>query len=228
MEGLTLFSKVGGFSGSSSRTELSAAIISIAANGPIHLASDSESFVKRANALINKIAKCKDHKIKWKMHNDGDLWEQFHDALISKGPLAVTIVWTKGHAKQEHIDKGLTNNRNKAGNDKADNNAEQGHCLHHKTLRDACTWLSRRHNDYTKFMKNVVTHIIEAYIIHRQLQENNMTDKGELNGKIHYKSLVYPKSTQCGVIPQTVHLGHYGAFVKKTSVHNMSMVFLKT
>ena len=45
VEGLTLFSKVGGFSGSSTRTELSAAIISIAANGPIHLASDSESFV---------------------------------------------------------------------------------------------------------------------------------------------------------------------------------------
>ena len=69
-DALTLFSKVGGFSGSSTRTELSAAIISLAANGPIHLASDSEGFVNMANALKNKIAKCKDHKIKCKMHND--------------------------------------------------------------------------------------------------------------------------------------------------------------
>ena len=134
------------------------------------------------------------------MHNDGDLWEQFHEALISKNPQAVKLVWTKGHAKQIHIDKGITNIQNKAGNDKADSNAEQGHQLHHKTLRDACKWLSNRHKAYTKFMKSVVTHVVEAYIIHKQLEENNITYKIEHKEKVHYKALVYPAHNQCGKI----------------------------
>ena len=205
---------MGGFSGSSTRNEVSAAIISLAANGPIHLASDSEGFVNRANALKNKIAKCKDNKIKWKMHNEGDLWEQFHEALICKNPQAVKIVWTKGHAKQIHIDKGITNIQNKAGNDKADSNAEQGHQLHHKTLRDASTWLSNRRNAYTNFLKSVVTHVVEACIIHKQLEENDNTDEIEHMEKVYYKALVYPAHNKCWKISQKVHLGHFSQLVK--------------
>ena len=169
--GLTLFTKIGGYSGSSTRTELAAAIVTMAAHGLIHLASDSQAFVKAGNALMVKIAKNKDHRIKWKMHNDGDLWEQFHNSLKSKTTQAVKIVWTKGHAKQIHIDKGITNIRNKSGNDKADQNADEGTQLHHKTLRDATKWLANRHQAYTKFMKKVAIHIIEAYIIHKQLAD---------------------------------------------------------
>ena len=55
--GLTLFIKIGGYSRSSTRTELAAAIVTMAAHGPIHPASDSQAFVKAANALMNKIAK---------------------------------------------------------------------------------------------------------------------------------------------------------------------------
>ena len=61
-------------------------IIALAAHGPIHLASDSEAFVSRANGLIGKIDKHKDQKIKRNMHNDGNLREQFHDALKCKKP----------------------------------------------------------------------------------------------------------------------------------------------
>ena len=51
-EGLTLFTKIGGYTGSSTRTELAAGILAISAHGPIHLASDSQAFVKAANKLI--------------------------------------------------------------------------------------------------------------------------------------------------------------------------------
>ena len=49
------------------------------------------------------------------MHNDGNLWEQFHNALKSKTTPAVKIIWTKGHAKQVHIDSGITTLKNKIG-----------------------------------------------------------------------------------------------------------------
>ena len=68
-DGLTLYTKMGGYSGSSTRTELGAGIVAMAAHGPIHLASDSQAFVKAANALIKKFKKNKDNKIKWKMRN---------------------------------------------------------------------------------------------------------------------------------------------------------------
>ena len=72
-KGLTLYTKIGGYSGSSTRTELAAAIVSMAAHGPIHLASDSMAFVKAANRLMFKMSEQKDHTIIWKMHDDGDL-----------------------------------------------------------------------------------------------------------------------------------------------------------
>ena len=50
-----LFSKIGGYGGSSTRTEIAAGIIAICANGPVHVASDSKAFVKKTFSLINAI-----------------------------------------------------------------------------------------------------------------------------------------------------------------------------
>ena len=51
--GLALFTKIGGYTGSSTRTELAAGIIALCANGPAHIGSDSKAFVDKAN-LFNK------------------------------------------------------------------------------------------------------------------------------------------------------------------------------
>ena len=57
-----------------------------------------------------------------------DLWEHFHNSLYSKSTTSVVIQWTKGHAKQHHIDKGITTHEKNKGNDKADENAvRSGH-----------------------------------------------------------------------------------------------------
>ena len=166
------------------------------------------------------------------MHNGGDLWEQFHDFLKAKGTNSVTIKWAKGHAKQEHIDKGATNTKNKSGNDKADENAEEGTELHHRTLREATKWLANRHRSYTKFMKNVATHIIEAYIIHKQLDEMIHEDGTKCDKRMYYKSLRYPLESRTNKMHTIAHLGHYSSFIKDdaTTEHihsfleNMSVV----
>ena len=48
-DGVQLATHIGGYAGSSTRTELAAGILAICSHGPVHLASDSESFVNRAN-----------------------------------------------------------------------------------------------------------------------------------------------------------------------------------
>ena len=42
-EGVRLFTSIGGFGGSSTRTELAAGIIPISSQGPVHLGTDSET-----------------------------------------------------------------------------------------------------------------------------------------------------------------------------------------
>ena len=62
-EGLMLYSKLGGYGGSSTRSELAAGIIAVAAEGPIHIGSDSKCFIDNANKLLHQIRMQIDHKI---------------------------------------------------------------------------------------------------------------------------------------------------------------------
>ena len=50
--GTILYTKIGGFSGSSTRTELAAGIVALQACGPVHIGSDSSAFVTKANILL--------------------------------------------------------------------------------------------------------------------------------------------------------------------------------
>ena len=79
--GVRLYTNIGGYSGSSTRTELAAGIIALCAEGPVHIGSDSEVFVKRANQLIQQVADAEYINHNWKFTSDGDLWEHFYKAL---------------------------------------------------------------------------------------------------------------------------------------------------
>ena len=107
-EGVTLCTNIGGFAGSSTRTEIAAVLIAVCSHGAVHIGSDSEVFVNEANEIISKAAlgdvgpKC------WMVHSDGDFWHHFEQAIIAKGPRAVELTWVKGHATKDHIDRGIT------------------------------------------------------------------------------------------------------------------------
>jgi ribonuclease HI len=167
--GLQLFTKIGGYGGSSTRTELAGGIIAMFAEGPVHIGSDSEAFVDKATALINLISKGGDpqqHR-PWSMCQDGDLWAHFCKCVLAKGPQSIRLTWVKGHAKQHHIDKGVTTLTNKTGNDKADEAADEATKLHGADLIQVAGWLHDRTMMYISFMKHVSHHIIEGYLIHR-------------------------------------------------------------
>ena len=125
-EGLRIYTKVEGFGGSSTRTELAAGILAVSAYGGVHIGSDSRAFVTKPNKYIRMINMNRKPKRAWKLVSDGDLWQHFYEAVEAKGAHAVRLTWVKGHANEEHIASGITTQTNKAGNDEADKIADIG------------------------------------------------------------------------------------------------------
>ena len=125
-EGLRLYTCVGGFSGHSTHTELAAGIIAMCAYGPVHIGSASKAFVDAGSEYLRQIAKGKKPRKPWKTVSDGDLWEHFWLAASAKGTKSIRLSWVKGHATQEHVDKGITTESDSAGNHQANRAAEAG------------------------------------------------------------------------------------------------------
>ena len=89
--GVRLYTKIGGFAGSSTRTELAAGIIAVCAHGPVHIGSDGEVFVNGAKRLISIINDQGSALPNWKLISDGDLWEHFYNAANAKGTRAIEL-----------------------------------------------------------------------------------------------------------------------------------------
>ena len=231
-DGLRVYTEIGGYAGSSTRTELAAGIIAISAHGPIHIGSDSRAFVDTANRYIHSINKNNRIKKPWKLISDGDLWQHFYQAVQAKGTNAIKITWVKGHATEEHIIKGISNDKDKKGNDVADKCADIGAALHGKDLIKLSTIMHRRHNKYLMFMKNVSHHIVEAYMIHRRLveikekQQASCADDNE--GKTCYKPLQY--AGEQGVINMPVQstISYFKGYADKNAGSGQVEHFLRT
>jgi ribonuclease HI len=199
-DGVRLCTKIGGYAGSSTRTELAAAILAMCANGPVHLASDSAAFVNKANAIAEMVKVGKKPKRHFNLTSDGDLWGQFYEALLCKGAGSVRFTWVKGHATQQHVDSGITTESRKVGNCEADKCADQGVLLHGEDVIHFAKTYSGRHKAYSKFMMDVAIHITEAYLIHRELtriKEAKATE-ARLRSDMLFKCipLVYPDESQ--------------------------------
>ena len=210
--GVAAYANIGGFDGSSTRAEVAAGIIAIYAEGPIHIGTDSQAFVKKANKLIDDINRNND-EINWSLHSDGDLWELFHNALRAKTTQAVKITWIKGHATEKMVELGITTAVNMQGNARADEIADIGTELYTKEVVELAEKYHNRYEKYVKFMQNVVIHIIEAYMLHRKLidyyencglhSEQNAADSNK-GGDAKYKQLWYPNKTETRkIVPKT-------------------------
>ena len=113
----------------STRTEITAGLFAMLADGPVHLASDNQSFVGKANCLRQTLdIKRKD----WSLVANGDLWAVFCAVVRAKGPHSVLFSWTKGHAEQEHIDAGISTPFKRDANKQADHNADLGVMCHNE------------------------------------------------------------------------------------------------
>ena len=167
--GLSLCTKVEAYNGNSTRAEITAGLVALMAEGPIHIGSDSRAFVDRANVILKRIHQHKRFKRPWGVISDGDLWAHFAKAVKAKGTRGIQITWVKGHANEAHIEAGVTDLFKKQGNDEADNCADRGTSIFGQDLIKTASFVNTRHCFYSSLMVKIVKHIVEAYIIHRKL-----------------------------------------------------------
>ncbi len=130
-EGVKMWGCITGQKASSTRAELAAGILTILGPGPIHQGTDSKSYMVGAMNILQRKTKRKQKP--WSLRTDGDLWQLWERAAISKGLHAINISWFKGHAQQEHIDKELATEESKEANDIADAVADLGVSTSHQT-----------------------------------------------------------------------------------------------
>eukprot|EP00973_Karenia_brevis_P066092 9188485-Karenia_brevis.AAC.1 len=97
--GILLYGLIGGHRCSSTRAELAAAIVGISGPGPIHLASDSQAFIKKAKRILSGESMTK--KRDWPLQINGDLWSVFERICHAKGCAAIQVSKVKGHATEE-------------------------------------------------------------------------------------------------------------------------------
>jgi hypothetical protein len=141
-------------------------------------------------------------------------------AIQAKGIDSVKVTWVKGHATEEHILKGISTATKKEGNDAADEAADKGTQLYGSDLIDVAHAFHKRHARYLRFMKDVSHHIIEGYLIHRELtllyEDQDKEDSKLKDKKKPHAKLSYPKAHQTKSIKNTAGIQAF----KKYKDHN--------
>ena len=196
-EGLKMWGCITGQKASSTRAELAAGILTILGPGPIHQGTDSKSYMTRANNILQRNTKRKQKP--WSLRADGDLWQLWERAAISKGLHAIKISWFKGHAQQEHIDKGVATEESKKANDIADAVADLGVSTSHQTglLQLAGYYASKQY----KLLQ--VTKRIQAMILRVLKAENRERSKRKSQAAVEAKEQLGPKHAHITVPEQT-------------------------
>ena len=155
----------------------------------------------------------------WPMQQNGDLWQSFWHGLVERGPDSVKTKWVKGHAKQVHIDAGITNERWKRGNDHGDTAANRGVKEVGEEVVQIADWMQKKHSKYTGFMDRV--HVFQVKLMEKikaKRDEKKALLKATQNktcvGKVHIcECLPYPKPAeayrlQCRPLPKGPHKFH--------------------
>ncbi len=133
-----MWARLKGNSCSSKRTELAAIVNACMWRTALHIGTDSLAVVKKAgyllrtaikwNALLGLPALARRNPCgrPWNMQPDGDLWYQFWQAILARGPTSIKITKVKGHSTDKDIAEGKTTEVDRKGNDEADKAATSG------------------------------------------------------------------------------------------------------
>ena len=157
-DGVAVYAPVVAQKGSSTRAELIAAILAAAADGPVTIATDSAALILKANAIKAAVGGKLRKPVCWKTTKDGDMWEVFGHIVEDKGNHAIRFVKVKAHAEEADVLSGVTTDRNKKGNGKADEVAGEAAAIIGKSKLDLLAAYHKRHWDYVAFIVKVTKH----------------------------------------------------------------------
>ena len=182
--GLKLFTHAQGYGGSSTRLEIVGAITSIAADGPVHLATDSQAFKAKALSLHQHVQSSTTPRKPWALQPDGDMWQQYFRFAKAKRVEAIAITKVKGHATEKMVEQGLVRPQDKVGNDKADEAADEGVDLFGHEVVQLGKDYARRHRHYTKSVASLMEHLCFTYRVRAALlaqhSDHPLTPNGAL------------------------------------------------
>ena len=94
---------------------------------------------------------------------DGDLWENFAEAVKQREAFSVWISKVKGHATQEMVDEGKVEEEEeeeKKGNDESDKAAGMGSTKSQGRIAKFVDLYSWRHTQYRRLMARIQKYIV--------------------------------------------------------------------
>ena len=131
-QGVLMWGNMSGQESHSTRTELAAVLIAMLRPIPLHIASDSQAMIDKANMLIDaailwQLRTSTDDWTTanpcgrpWGLQKDGDLWERFWAASLLRGPRTLKLTKVKGHTTTKDVQSGIITAENREGNRHAD------------------------------------------------------------------------------------------------------------
>ena len=199
--GLMLWCSFNADLNSSTRCELAAAILALLPPRPINIGIDNATVVGKGNEIIqharrreeekrtdergrpllggtkSKLYRKTPYKRKWAQTRDGDLWQLFEKLVKQRGPETVKITKVKGHATEEMVEQGKVEAEDKAGNDMADQAADQGATKSQGRLQVFASLYAWRQGRYRKMMARIQQFIVEVKKEEKKLkQEDNKVE----------------------------------------------------
>ena len=161
---------------SSTRAEIAAGIIAMAADCESHMGTDSKAFMDRANIILQMIKEQRKPKRLWSIQKDGDLRNLFSEMAQIKGAGSIKISKVKDHATEKNIQDGTSTVKDKIGNDRADRAADQGVKDHAGEICKLSRIQAQRQHKYMKFTKEAHSHILEAFYKRKYMESVEMKE----------------------------------------------------
>ncbi len=157
------YGAISGPCASSTRSELGAMLGAALAPYPIHVGMDNIFVVRRTTLLVRGEPV---HPFKpWQLLPDGHLWKSLADAIAQRGLASIVASWVKGHAKEVHVQKGITTQRHRECNHRVDAVAEQGQVHSHPDgLRRLGQLYCARQERYADLMRHVHQVIVQTHL----------------------------------------------------------------
>ena len=135
---------------SSSRAEALGLCLALGASGPLHLAIDNASVVRRANAILRG-GEPQRHVM---LTKDGDVWAIITERLSNRGLSSTKVTWIRGHTTPADVEAGKITARYRHFNEVVDRSAGLGR-TGHGPWAPLWSWISGQEQRYNKFVRQV-------------------------------------------------------------------------
>ena len=171
--GLQLCINLPGQTTSSTRAEIAAAILAIAAPGPVHFGTDSQALCAKLAYIHHLLRHGMQPKRPLALCKDGDLWTLYNKCAHSKGVASIAVSKVKAHATSAMVTAGEVRLDDKEGNDAADEAADEGVALFEQSLISLSDHFATRQVDYIRMLQHLVHHITFTYRIRAALLQHH-------------------------------------------------------